>query len=762
MTTKELRAYIDRTLGNSIRCLLPSYWWKKLFGLVVDKVESAEHGINRLSKKIKEVESIQQESSVVVVEWDGMETTQSQHNKEAYASIKTCLENGKNIVVEVLLNAIHTANVHYVAESFNIRKELDGTYLAWIRVVIASSGSVSESRERYYFFTLSEDGTLKVSKVENIYDEIMSDSSTNAPQNKAVKEYVDNAVANGGGSYDDSELRNQIAEQDAKLTELSARIVENEVLIEDLQNTKIEKENDDYYPKMAVGLADNLSGVDVVDSEINFRRSGGGAITDGVARIEAIKGNSVVWNQRWSLGVSQGVIDNTDGTTPKYDSLGFLPWYTNAINGHKILTIANDKEWIIDRVYWNDLVQSDVRGGTIYEANTDQIKGSSLTVRCPVGAVANYNITIVLYDLTQMFGAGNEPTTIEEFYSRIPMGVDKNAYNEGEVIHMDVQGVESVGVNAWDEEWELGNISNGNDIADLNRIRSKNYIRVFPNTKYYVKTFASTQFNLNMFDADKQYVGVLAKANSFSHTMPSNVHYVRFAIGASSTPVTTYKEGICINIDDTSINDKYYPYIKRVENLAVIRKYFPNGMRSAGSAHDEIRYNKESGKWEKVVRIGVVDMGSLNWAYDSANARFFTDGLRSIILNPTKNWGGDLLCNRYHGIEWDSEKDKFASVLNNGRIYVKDTYYTDIDSFIASIAGVMLYYELAEPIITELDEEDQFKDLDYQVWNAGTEKAIAEGKSSPLAADITYGFNAIGKIKELESVVAALRAKVGI
>ena len=78
------------------------------------------------------------------------------------------------------------------------------------------------------------------------------------------------------------------------------------------------------------------------------------------------------------------------------------------------------------------------------------------------------------------------------------------------------------------------------------------------------------------------------------------------------------------------------------------------------------------------------------------------------------------------------------------------------------LQGVILYYELAEPIVTELDEADQFKDLDYQVWNAGTEKAIAEGKSAPLAADITYGFNAIGKIKELESLVAALRAKVGI
>lgn len=40
MTTQELRQQIEKVLGNSIRCLLPSYWWKKLFGLVIDEVDS--------------------------------------------------------------------------------------------------------------------------------------------------------------------------------------------------------------------------------------------------------------------------------------------------------------------------------------------------------------------------------------------------------------------------------------------------------------------------------------------------------------------------------------------------------------------------------------------------------------------------------------------------------------------------------------------------------------------------------------------------
>lgn len=50
MTTKELRAYIDRILGNSIRCLLPSYWWKRAFGATIDIVESVEKNVKNTVK----------------------------------------------------------------------------------------------------------------------------------------------------------------------------------------------------------------------------------------------------------------------------------------------------------------------------------------------------------------------------------------------------------------------------------------------------------------------------------------------------------------------------------------------------------------------------------------------------------------------------------------------------------------------------------------------------------------------------------------
>ena len=61
MTTQELKQYIDMVLGNNIRCLLPSYWWKKLFGEVVDNIDtvskSTKTSINSLSSKIEEIAS---------------------------------------------------------------------------------------------------------------------------------------------------------------------------------------------------------------------------------------------------------------------------------------------------------------------------------------------------------------------------------------------------------------------------------------------------------------------------------------------------------------------------------------------------------------------------------------------------------------------------------------------------------------------------------------------------------------------------------
>ena len=555
------------------------------------------------------------------------------------------------------------------------------------------------------------------------------------------------------------------------------KIKNNEERIRELESEAVR--GDDYQPNLSVGLADNLAGVDVVDSEVNFRRSGGGAITDGVARIEAIKGNSVVWNQRYPTGWERKAIGlNIVSAHSKIEISGtlnntyfnLLPFTAN-IPGHIYAFALNDAAVfngltfaLMNRTNSNSAT---IANGAALFIYTNTIEQSQLAtnigiIGLEVGRDISTIIKLAQYDLTKMFGAGNEPTTIEEFYSRIPMGVDLNAYNEGEVIHMDVQSIESQGVNAWDGELEKGRITNGeDDNANQTMARSMGYINIIPNTAYYAT--CKYLFYAFFYDEDKNLISNTNSVKTF--TTPSNARYLRFFLYNSNGTVELDTQ-VCINISDTSINGNYFPYIKRVEDLSIIRNYFPQGMKSAGSAHDEIRYNKATQKWEMVQRIGTKDMSEIKWVQRASESLFYAEVPLSFTeFRPAYN--KSLVCARYATNKTSEILQGLQDreiLLYNGASYpllgVKDSAYTDAASFKAAMAGVMLYYELAEPIVTELDAEDQFKDLDYQVWNCGTEKAIAEGISAPLAADITYGFNAIGKIKELEEAIKALQTKV--
>ena len=592
----------------------------------------------------------------------------------------------------------------------------------------------------------------------------------------SAKSYDEYFVSLDDGFIPESVARkSEIAELAAEIEVLKEAQQFTDVAVKDLQDMKIDRENDDYYPKMAVGLADNLAGVDVVDSYINFRRSGGGAITDGVARIESIKGNSVVWNQLNNPSLTPYVAQwlSVDGESYVV---------TKEVTSNNWLALSQGIAWKMGHYYYYNFgTTGSPTSGFYVQINDKTIRpsvpqiiqspadaSSAPTLRIEAGNVG-IQFKIQAIDLTKMFGAGNEPTTIEEFYQRIPMGVDLNAYNEGEVIHMDVQSIESGGRNQWDEEWELGrySTSTGEPSDATTGIRNTNPIRVQPNTTYY--GFGTNVFGL-FYDAEDKIITlsdgrIYQSISNRTFTTPAAANYMRFY----QVDVPTYNHDICINLSDTSINGKYYPYIKRVEDLSIIRKYFPQGMKSAGSAHDEIRYNKASGKWEKVQRIGEVDMGSLAWSnFETLNGLIRTKATYTPFKGGEVGQYAGLLCEKFPTAKGDTSMSGAEELgifgLTNNRVFLlaKEGTYANIAEFKAAMAGVILYYELAEPIVTELDEADQFKDLDYQVWNAGTEKAIAEGKSAPLAADITYGFNAVGKIKELESLVAQLRAKVGI
>lgn len=539
------------------------------------------------------------------------------------------------------------------------------------------------------------------------------------------------------------------------------------------------------YPDLIAG---DLAGRgESVPAEFGFRASGGKSIKDGRAYIKRIKGNSVVWNQLWDASkasVQDGTMSEENGI------VSILP--TGTFSGLKQglpYDLATKKVLVIVQSSANNLsanvAQQDsplTKIGTIFYAIITAKLGSVVTIYS-LNATESFTISSIrICDLTKAFpNDWQNINTIEDFNARVAtLGVDLNAYKEGEVIHCNTESIKSVGDNAWDEEWIAGRLNTDTGQLNLgnNGITSKNYIRVLPNETYYCGYNAAPIFAM-FFDAEYALITGVNGSNNFvsirntQFTTPANAAYMKFYVADNN--LATYNNDIMITLlhsgwkQDTDAG--YQPYWQDTLPLPIIRKYFPDGMKLAGTAHDEIRFNKASGKWEAVQRIGSVDMGSMAWSYDSANQVFTSYTIMDLMTHPAEvsERAMGLLCSKY-----SPSSTYIASTMDDKSwlripksVTIKDTSYTDAATFKADMAGVILYYELAEPIVTELDAEDQnFRDY-YNVADFGTEQSQSSVPSAAFSADIIYQFNAVDMIREheieineLQSIIATMQAQL--
>ena len=539
-------------------------------------------------------------------------------------------------------------------------------------------------------------------------------------KSETIKAAIDaNINTNGNqaitGAVMNAVLKQMVDSTDAQFTELSEKI--------DKLPKDDEFDKDGNYPSLHVGIADDLAGRgESVPAEFGFRASGGKSIKDGRAYIKRIKGNSVVWNQM-------------------VNGVGSL----TLINSHKYMTII---------------------GGVA------EVKTSIVTLNVAEGDRA--------YDLTKMFGAGNEPSTIEDFNARVAtLGVDMYAYNEGEVIHCNTESIKSVGDNAWDEVIESGYIdtTNGNKVGSSDAYRrSANMIKVMSGAEYYIN---ATGARLFFYDAEGKFVLYYSMPSGLpgKFSVSSNACYLAFF-----TQKEYYNHDIMITLvhsgwkQDTDAG--YQPYWQDTLPLPIIRKYFPQGMKSAGSAHDEIRFNKESGKWEySKGKIKTLRLADLVWYYVSTNGYFYSTDIDN--LKDIKTTEFNILCDVIVSCGWSNfvvnyNGNKATTIASytmanttKSRVNILNAAYTDVSAFIAWLeeAKATLYYESNDWEWVELDAEDQnFRDY-YNVADFGTEMSQSSVPSANFSADIIYQFNAVDMIREnyneIERIKAAL-AKAGI
>lgn len=300
------------------------------------------------------------------------------------------------------------------------------------------------------------------------------------------------------------------------------------------------------------------------------------------------------------------------------------------------------------------------------------------------------------FDLTQLFGSGNEPSTVEEFRAwAAARGKDLSTYQPYD-LGTPIGGYVDLGDgwNLWDEEWEVGGYSGSTGekyIPSLNdRIRCANKIPVIPNQAYYAARLGAGHYlRVHEYGSNGNWLRFLGNQTNKVFTTSSDCHYIAFDLDEMTVP---YDHSICINLSQPD-NSKY-PY------NGVYRSYIKpvSGLNRIGTAVDT--YDAQSGLLTR--GIGVVDLGTLNWGYNSTSKRFSTGNI--VDYKYTSSYSDSAICTRYtfnSDIVHHDDGTGITVLCGLGfwkaGLHARDNRYSDAASFKASLAGTLLYYELATP-----------------------------------------------------------------
>lgn len=203
------------------------------------------------------------------------------------------------------------------------------------------------------------------------------------------------------------------------------------------------------------------------------------------------------------------------------------------------------------------------------------------------------------------------------------------------------------------------------------------------------------------------------------------------------TEGSTYKNAeIKVQVERGNTATEYVPYTKRTLLIpSTVQDLDGYGDGVNADCYNYIDWDKK----QFIKRVGKVDMGTLDYVL---NEGFFASyGLQSIIKKPINNsYIPNILAKNYETVSMyylsTSHPTNEVTVTDAGRLYAHHTEYTDATTFKSAMSGVMLYYELAEPEITDISDilsADNY----IEVEGSGTITAVNEGGYA-VPTTITY------------------------
>lgn len=525
--------------------------------------------------------------------------------------------------------------------------------------------------------------------------------------------------------------------------------------------------------------------------------------------VKSVGGKSVVWNQIFEAysGTNNGVTVTTeaDGTITlngtaesSYIYFKSLSSAQNKIGKYilKLLILNNPDSVTMRYAYFNRTISTPTAtkgtaaalvNQTAKDIELQKVAGLS---GFTTGTVFNdVKIKIQIFDLTQMFGSGNEPSTVEEFESMFPNGY--YPYNEGELMSMSVNNVVEQGKNLFDcYGFSCIAILNVNDERKLNNSYGTTISTIEPTNKIVVTQSQAPESVIAHSNNGWFCVGIKgmeqSKRYTFSFDFTTTKMLIqnpvlqilvngRFPEDAINISELNVKKRVSFTLEYTKVDDRQYIEL-RLSGMSGIFENFqldegstataytpcytpisytiPQAIQnldgygwSAGTARNYVDY--ENKKYYQCVQS--VNLGTLDWKFNTTSGvgnHFYAlaDHLNFKYLGEFGSTIYNALCSKYRTVARNSHVFVDKTLAIDGvtvvsQIQVKDTAYPDVTAFKQAMQGVILYYELANPIITDISTlipDDFLWNIEVEAGGSVTFKNSNDSYRIPVPSEEEY------------------------
>ena len=354
---------------------------------------------------------------------------------------------------------------------------------------------------------------------------------------------------------------------------------------------------------------------------------------------------------------------------------------------------------------------------------------------------------------SSMFGSGNEPSTVEEFEAMFP--ADYYPYNAGEIVSAGTEEVVEQGKNLWNIDGYTAS-----DLVDLKTGYWGVKLNVKPNSTYCIsvtRDIALCGTYGKLIGADKREI------KFFGHKTMSDINaytghpitfqtadedYVYVAVN-SFNGFNTWKSDFLkyfpnFQIEKSSTPTAYAPYHSNVYQIPEAIRNLPGYGWSAGTARNYVDYENK----KYVQCVGSVDLGTLEWSYRPEQQRFYAIA-DSITGKFSESFGivpnivvakYDIVC--FNDITTKTDNMKVSAVkTTNDYITIRNTAYTDAAAFKQAMQGVILYYELANPIVADISSlipDDFLRNIEVEAGGSVTFKNSNDSYRIPVPSEEEY------------------------